>query len=620
MFMDMHRKPLPIPAVTSNQNAIVTHTPVMRHNKDTLASRRRLIFLSLNLVTISILTVWMGLFLSSGGWSFIKSIMMLAYMTTLPWLSIGFWNSIIGYILISREQLSSRSYNAEDPWALSHDPAAPIKSRTALAIAVRNEEPESTFSRLRAIHEDLRRQGFAAEFDVHVLSDTSDPHIAAKEQQLVEEWRQNAQTPQQIHYRRRHINTGYKAGNIEEFCRRTVDDYDFFITLDADSLMSGAAIVRAVRMMEANPEVGILQTLVVGIPASTFFTRAFQFGMRHGMRAYTKGSAWWQCDCGPYWGHNAIVRMRPFHDHCTLPKLPGTGPLGGSIMSHDQVEAALMRKAGYHVRVLTDEFGSWEENPPALPDFIQRDLRWCQGNMQYMHILGMPGLVGLSRMQLLLSILMFIASAGWISFVLLGLVWLMTADYITDTPIQLGLWLFGITITMHLAPKLFGLLSVLVSRKESQRNGGRLSVVVSGLCELPFALLLAPIVSCAVTIFMIGLIFGKKISWRVQRRAARYVSWGEAARTFWPQTLLGLGIFLILSLYAAGALVWAVPMVGALVLSIPFAVWTSSQELSNWSIRHKIFSVPEDYETDGQLNRLMKHKRRSHARSDQTVS
>ena len=596
----MSRETLEMPAITPEQDIMLAHGP-----RDTVASRRRFAFLFLNLVTIVMLIAGMAYLLSSGGWTLTKYAMLLAYIITLPGLSIGFWNAVIGYTLLALRQSADRARTRRDPWAVHHDPTAPLTSRTAVVMAVRNEDPESAVFRLRAIYEDLQAQGFSSKFDFHFLSDTSDPDIAAKEQELIEKWRKNSAVPRRIHYRRRTDNTGYKAGNIEEFCKRTVDTYDFFITLDADSVMSGPAIVRLVRMMEANPEIGILQTLVVATPASTFFARAFQFGMRHGMRAYTKGSAWWQCDCGPYWGHNAILRMQPFHDHCTLPRLKWRGPLGGCVMSHDQVEAALMRKAGYHVRVLTDEFGSWEENPPTLPDFIRRDLRWCQGNMQYMQLLGMPGLHALSRIQLLLAILMFIGSVGWMSFIVLGLSEIMTANYDEAYPVWQGLLLLCVMMFMNLAPKFFGLLNVLGSRRESQRYGGRFAVLASGLCEFLFSLLLAPIVSVAVTIFIIGLAFGKKLEWRTQPRSNRRVSYLEAALNFLPQTLLGLGIFALLAIYAPLVLAWAAPVIAGFTLSIPFAVWTASDGMGAWSVRHNLFGVPEDQVRSGPLYRVM---------------
>src|SRR5207249_6375301 len=128
--------------------------------------------------------------------------------------------------------------------------------------------------------------------------------------------------------------------------------HDFAVTLDADSFMTAEAILRLVRVMQADPKLGIVQGLVVGLPSTSAFARIFQFGMRLSMRSYTIGSAWWQGDCGPYWGHNAIVRIAPLVAHCQLPVLAEGALVKGHVLSHDQIEAVLMRRAGYAVRVL----------------------------------------------------------------------------------------------------------------------------------------------------------------------------------------------------------------------------------------------------------------------------
>ncbi len=93
--------------------------------------------------------------------------------------------------------------------------------------------------------------------------------------------------------------------------------------------MAPSDILRLVRIMQANPCLGILQSLVVGLPTASPFARAFQFGMRLGMRSYTLGSAWWQGECGPYWGHNALLRVAPFREHCVLPRIAGPPAPGG---------------------------------------------------------------------------------------------------------------------------------------------------------------------------------------------------------------------------------------------------------------------------------------------------
>ena len=253
-----------------------------------------------------------------------------------------------------------------------------------------------------------------------MLSDTSDLAHAAIESrhfaELANAWRGRIA----LTYRRREVNTGFKAGNIRDFCDRWGDQHDFALVLDADSLMTADAVLRLVRIMQANPQLGILQSLVIGMPSTSAFARIFQFGMRLGMRSYTIGSAWWQGDCGPYWGHNALVRIAPFMTHCHLPVLGKGALIAGHVLSHDQVEAVLMRRAGYEVRVLPEEGASFEQNPPTLIEFIRRDLRWCQGNMQYWHFLVMPGLKSVSRYQLAFALLMFLGSPGWIGLLVFG--------------------------------------------------------------------------------------------------------------------------------------------------------------------------------------------------------
>ncbi len=553
-------------------------------------ARRRALVLVLNLATMGVLIAGMGYLLSMGGWTPVTVAMMVAYVITLPWLTIGFWNAVIGACLLR----GARAHVGEPSLKLDADAHLPIVTRTAIVMALRNEEPAPSVERLRALHNDLIANGYATHFDIHVLSDTNDGEIAREEEQQIEAWRLTSAAPQRIFYRRRTDNRGYKAGNIEEFCDRTVDHYDYFLPLDADSIMSAAAVTRLVRVMQVHSEIGILQSLVVGTPSRSFFTRVFQFGMRQGMRSYTAGSAWWQGDCGPFWGHNALIRMRAFHDHCRLPVLPGNGPLSGHIMSHDQVEAVLMRRAGYHVRVLVEEGESWEENPPTLPDFIRRELRWCQGNMQYFQLLGMPRLKMMSRVQLALAILMYVGAPGWMAFITLGLIHAAQGGYGGEAAASVGLMLFAFIMTMSLSPKVMGLVGVMSSARQSAAYGGRGRVIVGGLLELIVSALMAPIVAFAIAVFAIGLLFGKRIDWRAQPRGIRRVAWDEASISFWPQMLFGAAITAVLSAYAPAVLPWAMPVILGFLLAIPIAVLSTSRMLGAWSVRTGLCAIPED--------------------------
>ncbi len=379
---------------------------------------RRLGFAGLVLLSCGALLWLMAKTLFVAGPDPLGLAMLVLFGLTLPWTTIGFWHAVIGFSLMCfarhPEQLVA-------PHLRSLGGAQPISSDTALLVCIRNEDTLRLRRNLAWMLEGLAAAGELRWFHLYLLSDTSDSDIAQQEAQTAAALSAQFGPALRVTYRRREQSTGFKAGNIRDFCERWGDRHPFAIVLDADSVMSPAAMRRLVRIMQACPRIGILQTLVTGLPSASPFARIFQFGMRLGMRSYTLGAASWQGDCGPYWGHNAILRLAPFIAHCDLPLLAGGPPLGGHVLSHDQLEAVLMRRAGYEVRVLPDEEGSWEENPPNLPEFIRRDLRWCQGNMQYFRLLSMPGLLPVSRWQLVLAILMYVGAPAWMGFTVLGL-------------------------------------------------------------------------------------------------------------------------------------------------------------------------------------------------------
>ena len=514
------------------------------------------------------------------------------FAVTLPWTVVGFWNSTIGFLvsLLSRDPLS-----VVLPLSARVSALDPITASTAIALCIRNETPTRLERNLEAMMRGLVDSGFGSKLHVYVLSDTNDPVIGEQEQQCFDAMAARWRTRLALTYRRRTDNQGYKAGNIADFCARWGHLHDFVVTLDADSFMTGQAILRLVRLMQANPTLGILQGLVVGLPSTSGFTRLFQYGMRLGMRSYTMGSAWWQADCGPYWGHNAAIRIKPFIEHCELPSLPDRDGAPRHILSHDQVEAVLMRRAGFDVRVIPQEDESWEENPPTLIEYIRRDLRWCEGNLQYIHLLTLPGLKFLSRYQLCIAILMFLGSPAWIALLLLTIFLLCAAS--TPSAFMhagLGTTLLVTTLLMWYLPKIAGALQVLLSAQERKRFGGSLRFAISFTLEMLLSLLMTPITWLNHTIFIIGLLFGKKSGWTGQARDDHSVPLTTATRQFWPHTLLGLGLAVAVWRAHPSSLPYAMIMLAGLLLSIPIVVTTSWPSFGRWLIRRKLVSLPEE--------------------------
>ena len=562
---------------------------------------RRLIVLALNLATYAALAAAMAKVAGVGGWTIVDIVLFLCFLLATPWTVLGFWNAVIGLWLLHGREDGLRQVA---PFAAAGERTDALRLRTAVLMTLRNEDPERAFARLKIVKRSIDDTGEGQSFGYFILSDTSSPEVAAAEEAAVAAWRRELPDPERVTYRRRETNTGFKAGNLREFCDTHGRGYDLMLPLDADSLMTGPAVVRLVRMMQANPRLGILQSLVVGAPATSGFARVFQFGMRHGMRAYTFGSAWWTGDCGPFWGHNALVRIQPFVEHCRLPILPGGPPLGGHVLSHDQVEATFMRRAGYEVRVLPEENGSFEDNPPTLVQFSIRDLRWCQGNMQYWRLLGLPGLLFMSRFQLAWAILMFLGVPATTLMIALAPAKFIDGEDLSAFPAGLAVGLYLAFLGMFLAPKLAGLADILLTPGGVARYGGAARFLAGAVIEILFAFLLGAVTTFRITLFMIGLLFGRSVVWNGQARDAHGLSWGEAARGFWPPFLFGCVVCGALAALSPATLLWSLPLTLGYLLAFPFAVVTASPAFGRLLERQKLCAIPEELDPPPEIAAL----------------
>ena len=572
--------------------ALSLTTPTGLQSIDELTRRRRIV-LGLNLITYALMLWWAGRILGAGGWTWVDGVLFVCFALGTPWAVLGFWNALIGLWLLNVGGTDAGL--AVAPYAAAGEQPTPIRIKTAIFMTLRNEDAARAIQRFKIVQDSVEQTGEGAAFSYFVLSDSNDGAVAAAEEAAVAAWKAAASAPDRISYRRRRDNVGYKAGNVRDFCARWGDQFDLMLPLDADSLMSGAQIVRLVRMMQAHPKIGILQSLVVGMPSASAFARIFQFGMRHGMRAYTMGQAWWVVDCGPFWGHNALVRVMPFYAECDLPLLPGKPPLGGHVLSHDQVEATLMRRAGYEVRVLPEEVGSWEENPPTMLEFARRDVRWCQGNMQYLKLLDLPGLYPMSRFQLLWAILMFVGIPAWTLMIALSPIAAWQAQAVPEFPTGAAKALYVTYFIMYLMPKIAGLVDAMFGRGGVARYGGWLRFLVSAVLELTFSFLQGAVSTIRTSIFMLGLLFGKSVVWGGQVRDAQRLSWSEGARHLWPQTLFGVIVCGALALISPVVLWWSLPLTAGYLLAIPFAVMTADPAFGRALKRLGICGIPEDF-------------------------
>jgi len=568
---------------------------------------RRLVFALLVLGTAGMGT-WMMLdIVDAGGITALEVGILLLFSATFAWIGIAFWHAILGFLLqaLGRHPLTLRR---EGPPSRGATEGEPLRNRTALVMPAFNEHPQRLVAGLGAILRSLVATGEAHAFDLHLLSDTNDAALAGEEEEswslLVEEVQPLLPPETGLHYRRRPTNTGRKAGNIAEFCRRSGSGYSYMVVLDADSLMRGKTLVGLVRAMDANPRAGLIQTVPLPVPQGTLFGRLLRFAATLHSPMLATGQSFWQGDTANYWGHNAIVRVDPFLAHGTLPVLPGRPPLGGEILSHDFVEAALLRRAGWQVLLLPEVEGSLEDVPGNIPDYARRDRRWAQGSLQHLRLLGMPGLHPVSRIHFLLGAMGYISSLLWLLMLLAATLYVvlptpgapLVGEGAVPTPSVLGLALglpslLVVTGAILFLPKVLALTLALVQRERREAFGGSLRLLVGALLELGFSVVLAPVMMMLHSRAVLGILMGQAVRWDPQNRYGERVGWGLATRQMGWITLAGLlwsGLTLAVSPLF---FLWLTPIFAGLLLAVPLTVWTSGRRRRTGRARTPLFEV-----------------------------
>ncbi|KAF0319207.1 glucosyltransferase [Colletotrichum asianum] len=545
--------------------------------------QRRLLVLILNVVTTAPL-LWAYLTSCTQPRAGPLDILILICATIcVPWPVVTFWNTLIGLCIVAFGKASKSIY----PYFEADGSVPELASRTALTIFMRNEDPEPTFNHLQAMHESLRRVNRLQHFRFVVLSDTTVPDVAQKEEECFSRIRQSLELGmfRGPVYRRREKNVGFKAGNIKDYLDKHSEGDDFFVPLDSDSAMSGDLLSRLVFSMEKHHQIGLLQTLVVGMPA------------------VTGGPPTARCT-GATMPYNAIIRKKAFHENCMLPKLPGGPPLGGYILSHDLMETMSMRRAGYEVRLLPIETESYETNPPTFLDYIRRELRWCQGTMQYWFLLNEPGLNAITRFQVCQTITTYLSQACWVAMTL-AYVWKVALGEIDGSHTHLGFTPQLILVVIGCYPKIAGLIDTAMT--SFKRYGGISRCLLAGLVEFILMTLIGPATAVSVAVFLIGLLMGKSISWDGQNRNRLGLSWRDTSRVFWPQFVIGIScaVALYVRWKDAESMTWALPLVVGLCLNVPFAVITASPRLGRLMTRLRWFMIPEEFKMPALLSLLV---------------
>jgi membrane glycosyltransferase len=581
--------------------------------------RRRITFFTLVFLLTSLATWFMADLLWRDGMAGVEWVVLGLFVILFAHIAVGFSTALLGLYVINRNG---------DPYRITRsiegEPLAglPLAS-TAIVMPVFNEDPSRVFEGLRVIYRSLELSGRLENFDFFILSDSNNPNNWIQEEVAWVELCKQLNGFGRIFYRKRRISINKKSGNVADFLRRWGRKYRYMAVLDADSIMTGESLIRLVAMMERNPKVGILQTAPRIVHGVTLYSRLQQFSNRLYSPLFLAGLNYWHQGESNFWGHNAVIRVVPFMEHAALPDLPGREPFGGRILSHDFVEAALMRRAGWRVWLAYDLEGSYEEGPPTLIDSAKRDRRWCQGNLQHSWLLFTRGFHAVNRVHLLMGIMGYLASPLWMLFLLIssihtfrdvvvgrpseyhGEAYASFFGYTFEVPQAFALFLF--TLLLLFLPKVISVI-IEIKNRRAVAYGGPLRLVTSTVLEVTVSTLLAPINMMFNTKFVLYILLGQGVAWVTQRReASDDMDWSEAIITHSGQMAFGLVWGVSAFILVPSFFWWLSPVLAGLVFSAPLSIFLGKASFGRRARDLGLFLTPDETQPPQELIRLQRH-------------
>jgi membrane glycosyltransferase len=583
-------------------------------------NRRRFLFFSAIFGLTSLATWFMADLLWRDGISGLEIVLLGLFVMLFAHIAAGFCTALVGFYVMNRGGDSCRIAGTG-----AADDEGPLAS-TAIVMPVFNEDVSRVFEGLRVIYRSVQETGKLEHFDFFILSDSNRPNQWIQEEVAWVELCKQVGGFGKIFYRKRRHQINKKSGNVADFLRRWGKNYRYMVVLDADSIMTGRALVRLATLMERNPQVGIIQTAPRIVQGESLYARLQSFANRLYSPLFLAGLNYWQQHEGNYWGHNAIIRIQPFIDHCALPDLPGSEPFGGRILSHDFVEAALMRRAGWGVWLAGEIDGSFEEGPPTLIESAKRDRRWCQGNLQHTWLLTARGFRPANRFHLLMGVMAYASSPLWLLFLALSTVHvfglvarpaaagLLRAQDVTtvfgftiEVPVALSLFIF--TMLLLFLPKIVSVVLTLGQPESVGRFGGRVKLVVSAVLETVVSVLLAPVNMMFNAKFVLFTLLGQGVGWVTQQRGADDdgSDWREAIITHGGQTVFGVIWGVSSYIISPPFFWWLSPVLAGLVFSIPLSIFLGKASFGRRARDLGVFLTPEETHPPYELKRLQQN-------------
>ncbi|SEG84389.1 glucans biosynthesis glucosyltransferase MdoH [Marinobacterium lutimaris] len=538
--------------------------------------------------------------LSLGGTTPLEWAMLGLFLITFAWIALAAVSSVAGFIILRKRD---RANSSKGPLRLE------AKGRTAVLVPCYNENPASVATAIEAMVRELEQHGANSGFDWCLLSDTRDPQTALQEEEAVSLLRQRLGNSSRIYYRRRLVNTDRKSGNVAEFCRNWGSHYDYLLVLDADSLLSAEVIIELANRIDRDPNAGLIQTVPRLVGGTSLIARLQQFANAVYGPIIATGLARWAGSEGNFWGHNAIIRRQAFMECCGLPHLKGRAPFGGTILSHDFVEAALLRRCGWKVIIADDLEGSYEESPPSIVDLAVRDRRWCQGNLQHSKVIGSRGFHWVNRFHLLTGIFSYLCSPLWFALIVVGVMLALQAQYIRpeyfDSTLSLfpswprqdaprAVRLFLLTMLVLLVPKILGIARVLMDPAQRRSLGGSARTLTSMLAEILLSAAIAPIMMCVHCGAVFSTLMGGDSGWNPQRRDDGSLPWKQLFYRHRWHTVIGILLTLIAWNNSPALLAWLSPAIFGLLLAAPLSALTSSLSIGRWFKGRQILATTEE--------------------------
>ncbi len=543
--------------------------------------------------------------LSVGSIAGLEIALLILFAVNIFWLALSFMTALAGFIVLALRLRGS----LVDPE--SYDPSTPLSGKTAIIVCTYNEWPERIFGMAVATMRSIAKLGQQDSFDLFILSDTTDPDIWVQEEAAFQSLRERESLGTRIFYRRRSANTGKKAGNVADWCRRWGANYEYMLVLDADSLMTGEAVTKLAAIIEKNPDFGLVQTVPVSIGRNTLFARLQQFAGRLYGPMLATGLAFWHRGVSNFWGHNAIIRTRAFIESAGLPVLPGKPPFGGQILSHDFVEAALLNRAGWRVCMVPDLAGSYEEIPPSLIDFAMRDRRWAQGNLQHSRVILASGMHWVSRVHMAMGIMAYVSALFWLLFLLIALSLTLQSIYTVPQYFSHNFSLFPtwpmqdsersfrllmLTLGVLLLPKVFAYVLAVLDPKLRRGFGGPGILLAGLLAETVLSSLFAHIMMLLQASAVIDVFRGRDSGWKPQRRDDGSLPVREVMQFHSTHMIIGICLA-TLTLYSSFILfLWMLPASLGLCFSGPLSAWSARKSAGEQFRRWGLLQIAEEKE------------------------